>query len=136
MTAPPPFSPAPAPPPLGLTRWRTFLRQYAHRSGVVKLASFEFYVIAPGNMTEPHILHQDPRVFTLASFLSTEESEHFLQLGRPQLQDSVVTDDKGGTVRSAQRTSKTMFDLPSSIELTARQEGWIFGVDPIHVQSP
>ena len=36
----------------------------------------------------------------------------------------------------AQRTSKTMFDLPGSIELTARQEGWIFGVDPIHVQSP
>ena len=36
----------------------------------------------------------------------------------------------------AQCTSKTMFDLPRSIELTARQEGWIFGVDPIHAQSP
>ena len=30
-----------------------------------------------------------------------------------------------------QRKSKAMFELPGSIELTARQEGWIFGVDPI-----
>ena len=25
---------------------------------------------------------------------------------------------------------QTMFDLPDAISLTARQEGWIFGVDP------
>ena len=34
----------------------------------------------------------------------------------------------------AQQTSKTMFYLPDPIGVTARQEGWIFGVDPIHAQ--
>ena len=31
----------------------------------------------------------------------------------------------------AQKTTKTMFELPDPIGLIARQEGWIFGVDPI-----
>ncbi len=35
----------------------------------------------------------------------------------------------------AQRTSKTMFELPGSVALIARREGWIFGVDPIHAHS-
>ena len=35
----------------------------------------------------------------------------------------------------AQRASKTMFELPDSIALIARQEGWIFGVDPTHAHS-
>jgi len=36
----------------------------------------------------------------------------------------------------AQQTTKTMFDLPDPVGIVARQEGWIFGVDPIHAPSP
>ena len=32
----------------------------------------------------------------------------------------------------ALQTTGAIFDLPDSIRVTARQEGWIFGVDPIH----
>ena len=34
----------------------------------------------------------------------------------------------------AQQATKTMFCLPAPISVTARKEGWIFGVDPIHAQ--
>ena len=36
----------------------------------------------------------------------------------------------------AQQTTKTMFVLPDPIRIIARQEGWIFGVEPIHLGSP
>ena len=36
----------------------------------------------------------------------------------------------------AQCKSKTMFELPDSVALIARLEGWIFGVDPTHAHSP
>ncbi|MEC8109707.1 MAG: hypothetical protein VX106_04755 [Pseudomonadota bacterium] len=36
----------------------------------------------------------------------------------------------------AQQTTKTAFDLPDPVGLIARQEGWIFGVDPIYSSSP
>jgi hypothetical protein len=32
--------------------------------------------------------------------------------------------------RRPSASSQTVFDLPDAIGLTARQEGWIFGVDP------
>ena len=35
----------------------------------------------------------------------------------------------------AQRARRKMFELPDSIALIARQEGWIFGVDPTHAYS-
>ena len=35
-----------------------------------------------------------------------------------------------------QQTIEKPFDLPDHISATARQEGWIFGVDPMHVQLP
>ena len=34
----------------------------------------------------------------------------------------------------AQQTTKTMFDLPDPIRLIARQEGWIFGVEPVYAE--
>ena len=36
----------------------------------------------------------------------------------------------------AQLKNKPMFYLPDPISVVARQEGWIFGVDPIYAQSP
>jgi hypothetical protein len=35
----------------------------------------------------------------------------------------------------AQQTTKTMFELPDSIRLIARQEGWIFGIEPVFAGS-
>ena len=35
----------------------------------------------------------------------------------------------------AQQTNKPAFDLPDPIRLIARQEGWIFGVEPIFAGS-
>ena len=35
----------------------------------------------------------------------------------------------------AQQTTKTMFDLPDPIRLIARQEGWIFGVEPVYARA-
>ena len=36
----------------------------------------------------------------------------------------------------ARQKGNAVFDLPGPTELVARQEGWIFGVDPTHIKSP
>ena len=36
----------------------------------------------------------------------------------------------------AQLQNKLMFYLPDPLSIVARQEGWIFGVDPIYAHSP
>ena len=70
-------------------------------------------------MTEPTILHNDPKVFTIDNFLTNEEKVHFLKLGVPKLQDSVVSGGKGG-VSSAGRTSKTSWIPHKTSDITLR----------------
>lgn len=70
-------------------------------------------------MTEPNILHNDPKVFTIDDFLTNEEKVHFLKLGLPQLQDSVVSGGKGG-VSSSGRTSETSWIPHKTSDITLR----------------
>lgn len=48
----------------------------------------------------------EPKVFTIDNFITDIEKLHFMKLGLPQVQASVVSDDKGGYI-SGGRTSKT-----------------------------
>ena len=50
--------------------------------------------------------YEDPKVLTVNKFITKEECEHIIDLAKPNLTDSVVSDSKGGHV-SVGRTSKT-----------------------------
>ena len=52
------------------------------------------------------ILHSDPKIIIYDDLLTKDECQHLINVGRPLLQDSVVSDDKGGYI-SQGRTSKT-----------------------------
>lgn len=56
--------------------------------------------------SEKTILYEDPLVYTIDNFISDEECEHMKMLARPNLQQSVVSTDKGGVLSSG-RSSKT-----------------------------
>jgi prolyl 4-hydroxylase len=52
------------------------------------------------------ILCDNPKVYTITNFISDEECEHMKKIAIPTLENSVVSDNKGGYV-SQGRTSKT-----------------------------
>lgn len=65
----------------------------------------------------------EPRAFVLHNFLSEEECDHLIELGKPRLMKSTVVDsDTGGSVDSEVRTSSGTFlshhqdDVVSAIE--------------------
>lgn len=52
------------------------------------------------------ILCEHPKVYTIENYISDEDCEYMISLAKPNLQESVVSDSKGG-YKSAGRTSKT-----------------------------
>ena len=51
-------------------------------------------------------LCEDPNIYTIDNYVTKEECEHMMKLGKENLIDSVVSNDKGG-YKSTGRTSKT-----------------------------
>lgn len=51
-------------------------------------------------------IHDDPGVYTISNYITKEECEHMINLAKPHLTRSVVSDDKGG-YKSPGRTSMT-----------------------------
>ena len=66
-----------------------------------------------------NVLHEDPRITTVENFITKEECQHMINLGKPKLERSVVSDDKGG-YHSAGRTSSTSWILHDHDEITLR----------------
>lgn len=44
------------------------------------------------------IICKDPLVYTISNFISEEECDHFVEISKPKMKRSVVSDDKKGTV--------------------------------------
>lgn len=61
--------------------------------------------VAEKESVEEH-LNSSPGVYTITNFVTKEECDHMIELAKPTLIDSVVSDDKSG-YKSPGRTSKT-----------------------------
>ncbi len=55
---------------------------------------------------QKNVLSNDPNVFTIDDFISEDECNHIINIAKPHLADSIVSDSNGGYV-STGRTSKT-----------------------------
>ena len=68
------------------------------------------------------VVSTSPRVFAIKNFLSLEEADHLIELGRDKLEDSVVgSETTGGLLRDkAQRSSSTAWLPPMEIPLVER----------------
>ena len=56
--------------------------------------------------TSEIILHNDPKVSIQENLFTKQECQHLINLGKPHLENSVVSDSKGGYLSSG-RTSRT-----------------------------
>ncbi len=65
-----------------------------------------FSNIENGNNYVENIYSEDPLIVTVDNFVTEYECKHMIELGKPNLQQSVVSDNQGGHI-SAGRTSKT-----------------------------
>lgn len=65
------------------------------------------------------ILHNDPKVSIQENLFTKEECEHLINLGKPHLENSVVSDSKGGYLSSG-RTSRTAWISHFQDEITTK----------------
>ena len=68
---------------------------------------------------ERKIVCDDPKVFTISNFISEEECNHFVEVSKPKMKRSVVSDDKKGTV-SKGRTGENCWLQHFTDEITGR----------------
>ena len=68
---------------------------------------------------ERKIVCEDPKVFTISNFITEDECNHFVEISKPKMKRSVVSDDKKGTV-SKGRTGENCWLQHFTDEITGR----------------
>ena len=68
---------------------------------------------------ERKIVCEDPKVFTISNFITEDECNHFIEISKPKMKRSVVSDDKKGTV-SKGRTGENCWLQHFTDEITGR----------------
>ena len=61
---------------------------------------------------------QEPKIYTIPQFISQEECEHIIELAKPKIQQSLVSDTKGGIV-SKGRTGKNCWIQHNATDITS-----------------
>ena len=61
---------------------------------------------------------QEPKIYTIPQFISQEECQHIIELAKPKMQQSLVSDTKGGIV-SKGRTGKNCWIQHNATQITS-----------------
>lgn len=66
-----------------------------------------------------HSEEPDPKIYTISNFITKEEADHFIEISKPKMKRSVVSDEKKGTV-SKGRTGENCWLQHYTDEVTGR----------------